>query len=339
MTIGFGSRFLGVGLLVCTALLLPACGDDGGGKSKSDGGMDAGEDEDAGTMEEDASTARDASADAAGDSSTPAPDAADPYTCEPPPGPDGSVAEGEPCCEGLGRCFALPEDGGVSLAYGDCDPAENLRCVPLTALGDSDGGAGDGGAGDGGAGDGGTGDGGAGGPVKCRMKPAGSPDGGPDYEGRCVHACFVGPTTLEQGECSENFLCVPCYNLITGASTGACDNPGDQPDPSEPVPPGFDECGEERGYCVSAANIGDAGATLQQLTCGEDELCTPKTRVTAPDSCFPRCESIVGAGACVPAFLIPEASRGFLQPATCETGDLCSPCINPTNMMPTGACN
>jgi hypothetical protein len=327
MTIRFVSRVLG--LSICTTLMLSACDDDSGGSKPKDAGMDASDEEDAGDDVEDTSTPRDAGRDTGTDSAA-APDAADPYTCVPPPPPDGTIAVGEPCCEGLGVCIELTDDAGASLGYGDCNAAENLRCLPNTP-------SGDGGVGDGGVGDAGTADAGPGGLVRCRMIPAGTPDGGTDYEGRCLPECLTrGNASLTQGACADDFVCVPCYNLITGASTGACNTPGDAP--VEAAPDGFDECGEELGYCVGTASVGDAGATLPQLTCDEEELCVPKQRVTQPGACSARCESIVGAGACTPAFVVPEAQRGFLTPASCETGELCVPCINPTTSMPTGAC-
>jgi hypothetical protein len=319
MTMGFGFRALG--LLVCTTLVLSACDDDGGGgKAGTDAGMDAGEHEDEGGTAEDTSPPRDAGGDA-GDSAA-ANDAAEenPYQCEPPAGPDGAIEQDQPCCDGLGTCVELAGDAGSSLGIGDCNAAENLRCLPVSVAAD--------------AGQ----DGGTSGLAKCRMKVAGTPDGGADYEGRCVPECLTrGASTLEQGECQDEFVCVPCYSLITGASTGACENNGDQP--VDDAPPGFAECGDALGYCIPATSVGSTGSNLQQLTCEEDERCAPKQRVVAPDSCFAPCDSLFGAGACLPAFLIPMESRSFLQPASCETGELCSPCINPSTMMRTGACD
>jgi hypothetical protein len=323
MTIGFGSRVLS--LLVCTTLALSACDDDGGGgKTAEDAGEDSGGDDDmdAGEPEEDASgneMPRDAGSDAARDSAPPM-DAENPYTCEPPEPPDGSITVGEACCDGLGTCIALTGDAGTSLGYGDCKASDGLRCLPVSASGDA-----------------GAGDGGAGGLVNCRMKPAGTADGGTDYEGRCVPECLTrGASNLPQGECADTFVCVPCYSLITGASTGACNNAGDAP--VEPAPPGFDECGDSAGYCVPSSNVGSTGANLPQLTCDEDERCAPKSRVVQSNSCFAHCDSVFGAGACVPAFLVPESNRSILQPASCASGELCSPCVNPLTMMATGAC-
>jgi hypothetical protein len=320
MTIGFFSRFLG--LLVCTTLVLSACDDGGGGKTDTDAGMDAGDDDDMDAAEaEDTSPPRDA-----GHDSAPVVDTGSPYTCEPPPGPDGTVPVGEACCEGLGTCIALTGDAGSGLGVGDCNAAENLRCLPLGPLGDA-GAPSDAGA-----------DGGTSGLAKCRMQPANTPDGGTDYEGRCVPECLTrGAASLEQGECNADFVCVPCYSLITGASTGACNNPGDAP--VDPAPMGFDECGEMLGYCVPNTSVGDAGVDLMQLTCDEDESCVPKQRVTSPNACFAQCGSPFGPGACVPAFLVPEGSRSFLPQAECQTGELCSPCVHPTTMMPTGVCS
>jgi hypothetical protein len=323
MMIGFGSRFLG--LLVCTTIALSACDDDGGGKTgddtgDTDGGMDAGGDEEDDASAEDASAPSDSGSDARRDSAPPM-DAENPYTCEPPPLPDGDIGVGEGCCEGLGTCTEISGDAGSSAGYGDCKAAENLRCVPRAPSGDA-----------------GAGDGGAGAPVTCRMKPAGTPDGGTDYEGRCIPECLTRgvSSSLTQGECAAEFICVPCYSLITGASTGACNSGGDAP--VEAAPMGFDECGDTAGYCVPNTSIGDAGTTLMQLTCDEDERCVPKSRVVSPNSCFAHCDSIFGAGACLPTFLVPESNRGTLQPATCATGELCVPCINPLTTMATGAC-
>jgi hypothetical protein len=308
-----------LGLLACIALALSACDDGGGSNAGTDAGMDASEEE-----TNDASRAEDAGPlrDSARDTSNSANDAAeDPYQCEPPPEPEGTIAAGQPCCDGLGTCLALGDDAGSSLGIGDCNATQGLRCTPASAPGDA------------GAGN----DAGTSALSTCRYR-TGTQDGGADYEGRCVPACLTrGTSTLPQGECQDDFVCVPCYNLITGASTGACDNNGDRP--VDPAPPGFEECGDALGYCIPASSVGPTGANLQQLTCEADERCAPKQRVEDADGCWARCDSVFGAGACLPAFLIPVESRGTLQPASCATGELCSPCINPTNMMRTGACN
>jgi hypothetical protein len=325
MTIGSFFKFSG--LLLWTALALSACDSASGGKDdgdaasdEGDAGMDAAEPE-----ERDASASADTGAprDGGRDASSAsdggsAADAEDPYTCVPAPGPDGSIAEGEACCSGLGTCTVFTDDAGSKYSVGDCNAAKDLRCQPRT---------GDAGA----AADGGTAL-----PAKCRMRSENAGDGAPDYEGRCIPECLArGSSGLTRGECDASFLCVPCYNAITGDSTGVCESAGDHP--VDPPLPGFDECGDKLGLCVPTASIGDAG-TLQQLSCAESERCVPKQRVVAPDSCSAHCDSPFGAGACLPAFLIPPESTGVLQQGDCEQGELCTPCISPTTRMPTGAC-
>jgi hypothetical protein len=319
--IGEPSRFSG--LFVCLTVVLAAC-DDGGGSKSTDAGNHDDETSDASTMDagrtEDAASSRDSGRDAS-DSATSADAAEGPYQCEPPAGPDGTIAAGQSCCEGLGTCVALGGDAGAALGVGDCSAAQGLRCMPASAPGDAGAGT----------------DGGTNALSKCRFRAA-TQDGGADYEGRCLPECLTrGTSTLQQGECPDEFVCTPCYNLITGASTGACDNDGDRP--VDPAPPGFAECGDSLGYCIPASSVGPTGANLPQLSCEAEERCAPKVRVEQSDGCFPRCDSVFGAGACLPAFLIPMESRGVLQPAGCATGELCSPCINPTTMMRTGACN
>jgi hypothetical protein len=317
------------GSLLYMTLAFSACdsasrgkGDHDAATDEADAGMDAADHEELeASTRLDAEIPRDGGRDP-GDGAS-ALDAEDPYTCVPAPGPDGSIAEGEACCSGLGTCVALAADAGSALSFGDCNAAKNLGCQALTRAGDA-----------GATTDGGS-DAAANLPAKCRMRSASSA-GGPDYEGRCVPECLTrGAAGLTRGECNADFVCVPCYNAITGASTGVCEVPGDHP--IDPAPPGFDECGETLGYCVPTASIGDAG-TLQQLTCSESERCVPKQRVVAPDSCFARCDSAFGPGACLPALVIPPESTGVLQQAHCAQGELCTPCISPTNRMPTGAC-
>jgi hypothetical protein len=46
-----------------------------------------------------------------------------------------------------------------------------------------------------------------------------------------------------------------------------------------------------------------------------------------------------GAGACIAAFIVPEAQRGLLGKVTCSDGELCVPCVSPIDQMRTGACD
>ncbi len=309
-----------IGLVYGLSTLLPglvlglaACSDDeqGPADAAADSGVhpsDAGGVLDAGAGIDGGSRGMDAAIDAANSD----------YQCVPPALPSGTVASDEACCSGLGTCRDLG-DAGASLGFGDCNASANLRCVPRTASVDA-----------------GMSDGGTSLVASCRMK-IGSVDAGPDYEGRCIPECLTrGQPSLTQGECTSGFVCVPCYNPVTGIDTGACRSGGDHP--AEAAPAGFPECGDATGYCVSSGLV-QGGTTLPQLTCPAGELCAPKLRVTSPNACFAHCDSIAGAGACIPAFLVPESSRGVLQSRGCMTGELCTPCISPLDQKSTGACD
>jgi hypothetical protein len=281
------------------------------GEPSADGGRDSGKDANAST--DTGSSAGDGQADADDGAIGDSPE----YQCEPPPGPDGTLAKGAACCGGLGVCAELSSQTTM-LGIGDCNAQEDLRCVAIQPDAGNDGGANL--------------------LTSCRMKLADAEDADPGYEGRCVPECLTRPSTLEQGECGSGFVCAPCFNPVTAEDTGVCRNGGDEP--AEAPPSGFSACGDALGYCISSSLAGESAATLPQLSCSQGSVCAPRQRVLAPDSCFARCDSVIaGAGACIPAFLVPEMSRSFLQQSSCMPGELCSPCVNPTTAMRTGACD
>ena len=307
---------------------LCACGGDGAGSDAGAGASDGGADGSA----VDASDSEGGPKQDAGEGDG----ASEPlYQCEAPPPVGGDVAKDMACCDGLGVCLELAADAGAGVAVGDCRPSEGLRCVPQAVL-EEDAGVGDAGADDAGS------DPDAGGPllpVTCHMKLSGAAEDDPGLEGRCVPECLARGTSasLEQGECDAGSICVPCYSAITGDSTGVCNQAGDAP--VEEPPAGFAECGDTLGYCIARSLVPET-TNLPQLTCGDGEVCAPKQSVTAPDSCFARCDSqIAGPGACVPGYLVPVDSQGFLFQDSCVPGELCSPCINPTTGDRTGACD
>ncbi len=312
---------LGHGTLTWLAgcvLTFTACGDDQDDdvETAHDGGLDGGHSDGGGDGgAADAARSLDSGMDAArGPLDAGAVNA---YQCLPPALPSGTIEKGAACCGGLGTCEELG-DGGAS-SFGDCNARENLRCVahPLS----SDAGMVDGGAR----------------PVACRAK-IDDGDAGPDYEGRCIPECLTrGASGLDQSTCGSGLLCVPCYNPVTGEDTGACHNGGDRPLESQPA--GFSQCADGLGYCISTSLAGQ-DASLPQLSCSAGAVCAPKQRVLEPDSCFAHCTSIGAlSGACVPAFIVPDMSRGVLPRDVCMMGELCSPCISPLDQKPTGACN
>lgn len=254
----------------------------------------------------------------------------DVYECMPPaPEKGGTAQAGEACCGGVGVCTKNPKGKGAA-AYGvdKCQADKDLKCVPVIPASDADAGDEDGGA--------------SGVIQSCRVElPASLGDF--DLEGRCVPTCFTtgdaSAANLGQSTCAKNNKCVPCYSPVTGESTGACEQAGDSP--TEAAPPGFKACGDGAGFCVAmdAASSGGMMVMLPQLECDDGEVCAPKVKVLDQKACFAHCDSTIGGpGACIPKYIIPEAMQTFLMQATCDDGDVCAPCINPLDMMPTGAC-
>jgi hypothetical protein len=236
------------------------------------------------------------------------------YQCQPAvvdPGKSGG--EGSKCCAGRGVCTAgLALSDAAGLPHDSCSAEPDLRCQPLPA---ADTGA------DADAGD-------TTGAVHCRVQFPGAPVGSADYEGRCVTSCFVQSSPivsrLQQASCLAGEICSPCFNPLTGESTGACERDGDAA--SEPAPTAFAECGAGFGYCVPMFAAGNASAQLSQLTCDAGELCAPKNKVADPNACFERCVASLGAGACVPAFL-SSAFAIFLEQSSCADNEQCAPCV------------
>ena len=121
-------------------------------------------------------------------------------------------------------------------------------------------------------------------------------------EGRCLANCIpqiqAQATRLLQENCAAGELCAPCYDPVVGGLTGACGVNGDAPLDPDPGP---------FVYCASTT-------VLWPFPPGVD-------------------------GRCVPPHLVDPAQAGLLTTSpTCQTGEICAPCINPLDGLPTGAC-
>lgn len=238
------------------------------------------------------------------------------YTCKPKPEDSGGIGrERSRCCAGMGQCTADVSEG---LSHGfprdTCSAEDELRCVPnmreiMASESDADAG-----------------------PARafaaCRVSFPGAPADFPTYEGRCLPSCFAAQNPiaarLQQGTCGSAEKCAPCFDPLTGKSTGSCELQGDSP-VEEPLTP-FAECAEGQGYCVPAFAAGMQGMQLAQLTCAAGELCGPKNKVADPNACFAHCDAgAYGPGACVPGFLA-SVGAGLLPRSTCEEGMVCGPC-------------
>jgi hypothetical protein len=240
------------------------------------------------------------------------------YTCKPKAEDNGGVGRADArCCAGMGKCTSdLSEGLSSGFPLDTCSAEGELRCVPnmrevVAVQADTDTDAGT--------------------PLAfaaCRVSFPGSPANFPDYEGRCLPTCFAKgnpiAARLGQSSCSAGELCAPCFDPLTGQSTGSCELQGDAP--SEPAPVAFGECADGLGYCVPAFAAGMQAGQLTQLTCGSGELCGPKNKVADPNACFARCDTgSFGPGACVPGFLA-SVGAGILARADCQEGEVCGPC-------------
>lgn len=156
-------------------------------------------------------------------------------------------------------------------------------------------------------------------------------------EGRCQSTCIpeVGlqADMLPVDICAATERCAPCYDPVTGESTGACEGLCDAP--TEP-PYVFGSCCDGRAKCVpSTAVPADQAGDLDQDTCASaDELCVP-TELTDPTFSPPPCQDFWGnAGACL-STCIGATSLGSTE-SECPADTKCVLC----NVLgfETGAC-
>jgi hypothetical protein len=160
-------------------------------------------------------------------------------------------------------------------------------------------------------------------------------------EGRCLSDCL--PFVARQGErlprsdCAGDQRCAPCFDPLSGQSTGACSLTGDM-GPSHGSTR-FDKCCGGSGYCVPPELLPeDQREQLGRETCGADRLCAPEllTMGKAPESC----DSIAGAegrclSTCLPAILTQAAQ---LPRSSCASDERCAPCFDPFTGHETGSC-
>jgi len=219
------------------------------------------------------------------------------------------------CCGGLGTCVArgLVSDAEKNrLAQDSC--GESLLCVPseLVLRGPLH-------------------------PLVCTAEATGA-------EGRCLPACLPEVATrqgVRQDDCAAGQLCAPCYDPLSGESTGACDL-GKDPGPSAP-PVVFAECCGDLGRCVPDVLVpGSEQAQLARASCDDGQLCVPTDLAAdstwrAPVCSDPQSDA---EGRCLPACLPQVAERADkLSQGNCGEGRLCTPCTDPVTGETTGACS
>jgi hypothetical protein len=162
-------------------------------------------------------------------------------------------------------------------------------------------------------------------------------------EGRCISTCVGGAVAKQRDRlptagCEKDQVCAPCYDPISGEDTGACTVNGDKPMKPKQV---FQSCcgqsgGARVGVCVPPALAGSQASILRQESCPSGKLCAPIKKAEDPKFQFPKCNSLLGSGACVNSCIPDQTQAAILSRASCGTGELCAPCDLLGS--PTGAC-
>lgn len=175
-----------------------------------------------------------------------------------------------------------------------------------------------------------------------------------DAEGRCIPSCVPSvaaqASRLDQSTCAAGYLCDPCYDPVTGASTGACTQNGDAPLESAKTYPaccqGTDPTTNTTyslGICLPQSLVPPSEVNLlAQQTCGTGSLCTPKslTSATAKPAACTTMSPLNVEGRCLPSCLPSVKQQALtLKRETCAAGELCDPCYNPIDGTATGACS
>jgi hypothetical protein len=163
-----------------------------------------------------------------------------------------------------------------------------------------------------------------------------------DVEGRCMPDCLpdiaAQADLLPRSTCAEGDLCAPCYDPTNGEDTGACRINGDEP--AEP-PFQFERCCGDRGMCVPVSLVPEGQQDqLGSDTCSDGSLLCAPDDLANPTYTPPTCRSVADVeGRCMPDCLPDIAAQADLLPqSTCDEGELCAPCYDPTNGDDTGAC-
>ena len=160
-------------------------------------------------------------------------------------------------------------------------------------------------------------------------------------EGRCLSrvlpAVKAQDALLPQDTCTVNERCAPCYDPISGASTGAC-NLACDPGPTKPKVT-FAQCCSNRAHCVPESAIPSAQQdNLDNDSCSDGNLCVPdQILLNQP---IPTCTAnslILGnyTGVCLSDCFSFGIQGLALSRGSCQSNYKCAPCTQ--NGQPTGA--
>jgi hypothetical protein len=91
-------------------------------------------------------------------------------------------------------------------------------------------------------------------------------------------------------------------------------------------------CGDGKGHCFAKDKVSLASMLTDCPNAAE--VCVPDEILQAGGQPLKACTSIIGAGGCVTASLIPEIIKqggSALKPDVCSATQLCVPCTDPTH--------
>jgi hypothetical protein len=92
-------------------------------------------------------------------------------------------------------------------------------------------------------------------------------------------------------------------------------------------------CGDGKGHCFAKEKV-SIGDILTACPGSSTDVCVPDDILASGGEKPKSCTSIIGAGGCVTASLIPEIQEqggSALKQDVCAAGQLCVPCTDPTN--------
>lgn len=214
------------------------------------------------------------------------------------PGPSQPPATFASCCGGAGRCIPRAQVPAESASRLDADTCQGgPLCVPRPLAGDPNAV-----------------------PPTCRAAQT-------NAEGRCLMECLPevrpGRDRLGRQSCAAGERCVPCYDPISGESTGACTFSPSDPGPSEP-PYLFASCCGGQGLCVPSSSV-PAGADLPVDSCSASgAVCAPREQVEGNPA--QSCTSSLGNGVCLDPCFLPPGLIAFAQVGSCAASERCAPC-------------
>ncbi len=158
-------------------------------------------------------------------------------------------------------------------------------------------------------------------------------------EGRCQSTCIpevrLQMDMLPADICNpDTERCAPCYDPVTGETTGACETACDMP--TEP-PYAFENCCDNRAKCVPEEVVPEEQASnLTQQSCDDGHLCAP-TELTDPSFEPPTCMDFWGQeGVCLSTCIPTINALGSTEPE-CPANTKCILCE--VLWFPTGACD